>query len=202
MIKSLRNWVLAIVGFGLLLPVAASAHVSVTPATVGVGERETFSVSVPNEKEIDVTGIKLDIPSGLEGVTPTVKPGWTISVDKTGTGEDAIVKSITWSGGVIPAGQRDDFTFRALVPEKVTDLQWNAYQTYADGTTVAWNQKPTENESESEANGPYSVTKVTDDLNADADNQAKNDDNILPVVASVFAIVLAAAALLHSYKKK
>lgn len=201
MINKLKNSVLAALGFALLLPAIASAHVVVTPAEVTVGERQTFSVSVPNEKDTDVTSVKLDIPRGAGSITPTVKPGWTITTDKTGTGEEAVVKSITWTGGAIPAGQRDDFTFRALAPEKASELQWIAYETYTDGSTVSWNQKPTEDESESETVGPYSVTKVVNDLDAASAIDTEENNDTLPLIIAVLALVTAAAALLRPAKK-
>ena len=74
----------------------------------------------------------------------------------------ARVTSITWSGNEIVAGFRDGFTFSAQVPEKITELQWKAYQTYADGTVVSWDkQSEGDGHATSEPNsGPFSVTKV------------------------------------------
>lgn len=51
---------------------------------------------------------------------------------------------------------KDDFLFGAKAPADATNLQWKAYETYQDGTVVAWDQEP----SEAEDNKPYSVTKV------------------------------------------
>jgi uncharacterized repeat protein (TIGR01451 family) len=185
----------------LVIPATASAHVVVTPDTAKVGERVTFSISVPNEKEVAVTGVKITVPTGLNGATPTVKPGWTITVDKTGEGETAVVKSITWTGGTIPTGQRDDFTFRGQAPSKAGDLQWKALQTYADGTAVNWNQKPTSGESDSETAGPYSVTKVADDLTGQNTAETARDDgdntNLLPTILATAAIVISVVALVR-----
>ncbi len=185
----------------LLFPAMASAHVVVTPKTANIGERTTFNVSVPNEKDIDVTQVKLDIPSSLKGATPTVKPGWTIQVDKEGEGESAVVRSITWTGGIIPAGQRDDFTFRSQVPAKPAQINWKAYQTYADGTVVSWDQPPSakEKEAKDKTTGPYSVTKVIDDLAAKP--AAAKDSNLgsndtLPLALSVVAVVISVGGVL------
>ncbi len=154
----------------LVLPVFASAHVVVMPGEVGVGLRQIFNASVPNEKEIPTVGLRLVIPAGLESVTPNVKPGWKVDIKKEGEGEDAVVKEINWTGGSIPDGMRDDFFFRAMAPAEATTLQWKAYQTYSDGTVVAWdvneNDIPlnAEGEHESETMNPYSETKVVNDL--------------------------------------
>lgn len=155
----------------------ASAHVVVKPAEVLTGAFQSFNVGVPNEKDMPVTQVKLTIPDNLQYVTPTVKNGWTINVDKEGAGETAKVKSITWSGGSIPAGLRDDFGFSAKTPDKVTDIQWKAYQTYEDGVTVNWDKNPKDvkEDDESGTEGPYSITKVTTTA-AVADTSHHDDD--------------------------
>lgn len=144
----------------------AYAHVVVKPAEVVTAGFQTFTAGVPNEKPIAVTGLKVIMPEGLNYVSPTQKTGWNISIEKVGEGEDAKVKSISWEGGTISSGFRDDFTFSAQVPEKATELQWKAYQTYADGTVVAWDQA--EEKEGDEKSGPYSVTKVVAQTEADS----------------------------------
>lgn len=138
-----------------LMTPLASAHVVVTPATAAPAERVLFTVSVPNEKSMPMTGLRVSLPAGVKDVMPTVHPGWTIAVSTEGS-----ATGISWTGGELPTGQRDDFSFRVQVPSKTGELQWKAYQTYADGTTVAWDQAPTSKEGEGEGAGPYSVTKV------------------------------------------
>ena len=163
--------------FGVLLGVAtlafsasASAHVVVKPAEVVTAGFQTFTIGVPNEKDISTTSVKLTIPAGLKYVQPTQKDGWQIDVEKDGTGEDATVRSITWSGNEVKAGFRDDFTFSGQVPEKATELQWKAYQTYSDGTVVSWDKASSADghEEESETSGPFSVTMVVADTATDA----------------------------------
>ncbi|HEX8182924.1 MAG TPA: DUF1775 domain-containing protein [Candidatus Saccharimonadales bacterium] len=176
----------------LTLPSAVFAHIVVTPNEAVVGARTTFSMSVPNEKDVAVTELKLSIPDGIKEVQPTVHPGWTIT-----TTEDAI----TWSGGEIPAGQRDDFTFRTQAPAQRTNLVWKAYQTYADGTTVAWDQKPTNTETEGETTGPYSTTNIVNDLTASKTTSAQTASvheektDLLPLGISLVALIASVFAL-------
>lgn len=154
----------------LVLPVFASAHVTVKPNQVGVGAWQTFNVSVPVERDVATVGIRLVIPAGLEYVTPNVKPGWKVDTVKMGEGEEAMVHEIIWTGGSIPAGMRDDFFFSAHVPAEEGTLQWKAYQTYADGTIVSWDineadqPKDAKGEEDFSAKGPYSETKIINDL--------------------------------------
>jgi uncharacterized protein YcnI len=162
-----------------------------------VGDELTFSVSVPNEKAVAMTSLKIDIPYGMANVTPTVKAGWTIKTDGSPD-----ITSITWSEGAIPVDQREDFTFGAQVPGKATDLDWKAYQTYTDGTAVRWDQKPAGSDDATGNGGPYSVTKVTNDLTVSA-NTTKSSD---PAhgwfdAFTIFAFVMALAALIGSKRR-
>lgn len=145
----------------IVLP-EVSAHVVVKPAEVGVAVYQTFDVSVPNEKDANVTALRLLIPKGVESVSPTVKTGWNVDVVKNGDQ----VTEINWTGGIIPAGQRDDFTFSAKTPGSQATLGWKAYQTYDDGTIVSWDANPSamHGNDEGEDKGPYSTTKVINDL--------------------------------------
>ncbi len=134
----------------------ASAHVVVSPKEATTASRETFSVSVPNESSVPVIGVRVVIPEGLQSVRPFAKAGWTASVTKTGEGENSKVTEINWTGGEVSVDLKDEFQFGAKLPANATELIWKAYETYADGKVVAWEQKPTD----SEDNKPYSVTKV------------------------------------------
>lgn len=182
----------------IAVPSAASAHVVVSPSNALTGAYETFTTSVPNEKEIPVTGLRLVIPETVESVTPTVKPGWEIEITK----KDDKVTEISWTGGSIPAEQRDEFTFSAHLPAKAGDITWKAYQTYQDGSIVAWDQKPAEDghhEGE-EGKGPYSITTVSDE-GEEVTNAPSATSNTLLYFISVVALVVGAFALVRTSKK-
>ncbi len=198
----------------ILSGAVASAHVVVKPTEVETGAFQTFTVSVPNEKETAATiDLKLEIPASLEHVSPTVKPGWTINVDKQGEGEEATVKSISWSGGAIGAGFRDDFSFSAKVPEKATELRWNAYQTYDDGLVVSWNideamqPKNTDGTHDFSTSGPFSVTKVvsttntTETSNSSETNDSSTSSNNQATITAIAALIISLIALALSTKK-
>lgn len=183
--------ILGAIATAILLPAAAFAHVVVTPTQAGVGARTLFTVSVPNEKEVAVSRIVLDIPSELQDVQPNVMAGWTITTAKDAHDN---VTSITWTG-TIPVGQRADLIFKAQTPASAGELDWKAYQTYADDSVVPWDQKPTSGSSkdtDSDA-GPYSVTHIVNDLTStDSNSQVNNWDK------STLALIFAGAALLLS----
>lgn len=150
----------------LLFTATASAHVVVSPKQVLTSERATFAVSVPNEHDTQVVGVRLIIPEGLTSVRPFAKAGWNVEVVKTGEGEDISATEIKWTsdGGTVPVNLKDDFLFGAKAPESSTELKWKAYETYENGLVVAWEQEP----SEEEGSKPYSVTKVVSETDTAA----------------------------------
>lgn len=174
--KLMSTFVTAIASAGVIVfsfAATASAHVTVKPAEAITAGYQSFAVNVPNEKEISTTSIKLVIPEGLSYVQPTQKIGWDIAIETEGAGETAVVKSITWSGGEVKKGFRDEFTFSAQVPAEATEIQWKAYQTYADGTVVSWDKASNGDghDSTDENSGPFSVTKVVSETPAQASLQ-------------------------------
>lgn len=180
----------------LFLTATASAHVTVKPTDVPTSTYQPFSVSVPNEKEIPTVSVKLVVPESIQSVTPTVKPGWTITTEKSGTGEDAKITSITWAGGSIGEGLRDDFGFTGKTPDQAGEVKWKAYQTYSDGTVVAWDKEShgDDHEQEDPNSGPLSVTKVT----TEAQNSASTDESTTTsdVVARSIGIISLAVSLI------
>ncbi len=192
-----------------LTAVPAFAHVVVKPNEVGVAARVNFVVSVPTEEDVPTVGLRLLIPEGLQSVRPNAKPGWKIELKKSGEGEEAKVTEIIWTGGSIPAEQRDEFVFSAQAPAEETSLNWKAYQTYANGEVVAWDKDaktveeytkanpPKEGEHDENAPKPFSVTKVKNDLAA-APSPAANANTTtmvqsstqsnLPMILSVLAL--------------
>lgn len=186
MYKKILKSCLAGIVASILVVSPISAHVTVRPAEVNTATYVTFTVSVPNEKDIPTTEIKLLLPDNISSVTPTVKSGWRITAETSDESEEAghagaKVTSITWSGGSIPQGQRDEFTFSAKTPDGTGELVWKAYQTYADGTVVAWD-RPEEDQPKSadgspdfSTAGPFSVTRVLDARSADSNNTEQAD---------------------------
>lgn len=186
--------------FSLVSVPVALAHVSVRPLEVGVATYQTFTMSVPVEKDMPTIALRLVIPEGLEHVTPTVKSGWAIETRK---GEGEAVTEIRWSGGVIPKGMRDEFTFSAKAPATETTLVWKAYQTYGDGSVVSWEIEPNAEQPKNAEGapdfsqfGPASQTKIVDDLAQD--EAAGGLPSSLPLTISLTALILSVIALRRS----
>ena len=207
--KTTKKVATAIVGAGIFALSSAgiaAAHVTVKPSDLKTGAFQTFTVGVPNERTTPTTTVKLEIPENLEYVTPTVKPGWTIKTDTHGEGEEKMITAITWTGGQVGVGFRDEFTFSAKVPAQPTEIKWKAYQTYQDGTLVSWDQQPTSEDKEGGTTGPFSVTKVTAETDQDkalkeATNkaqgaQASADTALYTGISSIALALIAVIAII------
>ena len=149
--KRLLFVVSGVLGVGALLAVSAPAwaHVVVSPEEVRAGDYETLTVSVPTEKEIPTTEIRIEVPEGflLSGVQPV--PGWEYSFEEDG----GIVTAVTFSGGEIRPREFQQFLVQAQAPEEPGEYPWKAIQTYEDGSVVEWVGAP-------ESEEPASVIEV------------------------------------------
>jgi uncharacterized protein YcnI len=123
--------------------------VVVSPEEVRAGDYETLTVSVPTEKEIPTTKIRVEVPEGflLSGVQPV--PGWEYGFEEDG----GVVKAVTFSGGEIRPREFQQFLAQAQAPEEPGKYPWKAIQTYEDGSVVEWIGAP-------ESEEPASVIEV------------------------------------------
>jgi uncharacterized protein YcnI len=124
----------------LALAASASAHAIMSPAVVQAKALQQFTLSVPTEKEgATTTKIVLTVPDGFAVDSYEAEPGWKRSVSATGTGEDAVVDTITWSGGKVPTEEDSVFRINADATSAKT-FTFHVKQYYSDGTVVDWNQ--------------------------------------------------------------
>ena len=128
---------------------AAWAHVVVDPEEVAAGEYEKLTVTVPTEKEVPTTGVRVDVPEGftVSGVKPV--PGWEYEFEE----EAGVVTAVAWSGGQIGPREFQEFEMQARTPEEPGDFSFGATQTYEDGSTAEWTGPPDSEE-------PASVVRV------------------------------------------
>jgi uncharacterized protein YcnI len=122
----------------LALPALAAAHAHVSPAVVESKAGQEFTLLVPTEKEnATTTKVELTPPSGfaIDSFVPT--PGWKRTVAKRGSGEQAVVEKVTWSGGAVPTDEDAAFRFLASANKSGT-YRFGVRQTYSDGSVVDW----------------------------------------------------------------
>jgi uncharacterized protein YcnI len=129
---------LALIGL-LAIPAIALGHARVSPAVSVSGELQLYSLAVPTEKSGATTAkIVMTVPSGF-GIDSFVPPplGWRQQVQSTGSGENAVVQKVTWTGGATPTGEDSLFQFLAQ-PASAKDYTFRVQQTYSDGSIVDW----------------------------------------------------------------
>ncbi len=123
----------------LFIPAAASAHARVSPAVSVSGKLQLYSLAVPTEKSnLTTTKIVMTVPSGF-GIDSFVPPpaGWTQSLSQTGSGNNAVIQAVTWTGGHTPTGEDSLFQFLAQ-PASNQTYTFRVQQTYSDGSIVDW----------------------------------------------------------------
>ena len=72
------------------------------------------------------TALRIELPSGVTTARPQAKPGWTIRVERAA---DGAATAVTWTGGLLPGDQFDDFVLLLRLPSAPGALYFPAVQT-------------------------------------------------------------------------
>lgn len=182
----------------LALGGTAFAHVGVTPKSSSPAAWETYTIKVPNEKDIPTTGLRLVMPKGGAFHGSSVNKEWNVETVK----KDDKVTEIKWTGGEVPAEQFETFQITVQNPPKPTTLVWKAYQTYEDGSVVAWVQKEGEEKpasrteiAEAEKAEVKPASSITKGAKSENDGAATQTP-ILSIAALILSIAAMGTALL------
>ena len=163
---------------------SAWAHAAISPPTAETGVLQQFTLAVPTEEDnATTTEIQLTVPDGVAIDSFEPEPGWTRSVKATGTGEDAIVNQVTWTGGAVPTDEDSVFRFQATLTGGSKTYTFGVRQTYSDGTVVEWTGDET-------SDTPSPTIKGVSSLGSTS--------NTLPIIAIVLGaigVLLGAIAL-------
>lgn len=150
-----------IAALALVVPAAASAHVSLHPNEVPSGAYATLDLRVPNESDhANTVKIAVQLPNGFTDVTPEYMPGWTPKVRTVKlakpiqTADGPItegVREIVWKGkgaeGKIPPGQFLNFPISTQIPGRAgTTITFKVLQFYDDGEIARWIGPPSSEE--------------------------------------------------------
>lgn len=177
--------------FALAAPLAAQAHVSVTPGEAAAGSITVVTFSVGHGCDgSPTTAIAVDIPEGILSVTPTVKAGYTVEKvmeDLPEATEGAHGETLTERVGQVvytastplADGYRDTFDIQVLLPEDAAGetLRFPVLQTCAEGATN-WNEETPADGTEPEHPAPVVVVgEASDDAHdhGGADDAADHD---------------------------
>ncbi len=123
---------------GLLTAAPAFAHAEMSPPIALAKTLQLFTLAVPTEKEnATTTEVSLTLPSGFSIDSFVPSPGWKREVQQTGSGENAVVQKVTWTGGKVPTDDDSVFQFLATASDAKT-YTFGVRQTYSDGSIVDW----------------------------------------------------------------
>ncbi len=154
-----------------LVAAPASAHVTVTPTETAAGAYTVLTFSVGHGCEGSPTNkITIQVPEGINTVTPTRQPFYDVKVTKEKLAEpvkDAHGNELTERDATIvytaktplPDGQRDAFEVSLQLPEEEGTLAFPTVQTCEKGET-AWVEETPEGATE-EPESPAPAFEVT-----------------------------------------
>ena len=129
----------AVTGFAAITAAGASAHARISPAVSLANELQLYSLAVPTEKAAPAmtTKVVLTVPQGFSIDSFVPSPGWTRVEQSTGSGNNAVITQVTWTGGHVPTEEDSLFQFLAQ-PAKAGTYTFHVQQTYSDGSIVDW----------------------------------------------------------------
>ena len=122
----------------LVLASAAAAHARVSPPVSVSGKLQLYSLAVPTEKaNLTTTKIVMTVPKGFGIDSFVPAPGWKQQLQQTGSGDNAVIQKVTWTGGNVPTEEDSLFQFLAQ-PASTGTYTFQVEQTYSDGSIVDW----------------------------------------------------------------
>lgn len=187
--RSLLASAAVLVGAGALW-----AHAVVVPGTTSVGAYETYTLRVPNEKDIATTRVEITFPAEIFVISFAEVTGWDLEVERDETGRAV---SAAWTGE-LPPNRFVELPFVGVNPREPATLVWAVDQTYRGASgeeVVSWSGPE---DSEFPASRTSVVASAEEAVTAGAAHDDQQDaDDVLPLVAlltSVVALGVAAKA--------
>lgn len=173
-------------GMAVLLTAGALwAHAVVAPAVSTTRAYETYTLRVPNEKDVATVRVEIDFPPEVFVVSFSEVPGWDLDVERDDTGRAV---GASWTGDLAPH-RFVELSFVGVNPAEPTTLVWPVDQTYRgpDGEEVVSWAGPADSEF------PASRTEVR--APEDAAAAEETGDDILPPLAIFVAMIALVAAI-------
>jgi uncharacterized protein YcnI len=175
--------VVAVVG-ALVLAGTASAHARMSPSISIANELQLYSLAIPTEKaNAYTTKIVLTLPKNFSIDSFAPSTGWKRVEQSTGSGDNALITQVTWTGGHVPTEEDSLFQFLAQ-PAKSGTYRFQVQQTYSDGSIVDWNGPET-------AAAPAPTIKVVSSVGAGGTSTL----TIVALVLAALGLVVGGIAL-------
>jgi uncharacterized protein YcnI len=136
-------------------PLAADAHVKISPNTAAAGDDIEVTFRVPNEMEnAGTVRVEIDLPTKtpFAGADYEPVPGWTAHIVEAKLPKPIVndgvqvtqapvkVIYVADDGVSIKAGQFQEFPIALDLTPDTGSVEFPTYQTYSNGQVVAWNQ--------------------------------------------------------------
>ena len=119
------------VAAALLVPTAASAHVTIQPPFVEDGVKTEISFQTPNERPPNETiSLSVKAPPGITIDSASSPPGWNARVNDS---------RVTWTGGRLLKRTTTAFPVRITAKVRAGTYSFAATQAYSDNRKVKWN---------------------------------------------------------------
>ena len=182
----MRSMRLMIVCMAVLATAGALwAHAVVAPAVSTTRAYETYTLRVPNEKDVATVRVVIEFPPEVFVVSFSEVPGWELEVERDDT-ERAV--GATWTGELAPH-RFVELSFVGVNPAEPTTLVWQVDQTYrgVEGEEVVSWAGPADSEfpaSRTEVRGPE----------GDVPAEGSGGD-LLPPFALIVAMIALVAAI-------
>src|SRR4051812_11796626 len=103
----------------LLSAAGAAAHVGLVEPNAAPGAQYTAQFRVGHGcSGSPTTALRVEIPPGIDAVTPQAPPGWSVATERQG----ARVSAVTWTGGPLAGDKPGPFTATMRLPTKAGQL--------------------------------------------------------------------------------
>jgi len=193
-------------GLVLAAPLAASAHVTVTPDAPAAGGYDVLTFAFSHGCDgSPTTALAIDIPDGLDSVSPTVQPGWTIDVERDES--DGLVSRVTYTAAdPVPNDLRATVVLGVKYADDAADtLAFPVEQVCEDGA-VSWSEIAADGEDPHALDHPAPTVALGAAAPADAHGasahggadeqpEAESDGGVLPVALGGAGLAAGIAAL-------
>ena len=162
---------------GLAVPALALAHARVSPPISLSGKLQLYSLAVPTEKAgLSTTKLVMTVPSGfgIDSFVPPPAP-WRMQVAQSGSGDNAVITQVTFTGGRTATGEDSLFQFLAQ-PASAKTYTFHVQQTYSDGSIVDWS-------------GPESSASPAPTIETSTSLGGGGSSSVIAIIALIIAAV-------------
>ncbi|WP_203135793.1 YcnI family copper-binding membrane protein [Microbacterium sp. JZ31] len=171
-------------GLVLAAPLAASAHVTVTPDAPAVGGYDVLTFAFGHGCDgSPTTALRIDMPDGLDSVTPTIAPGWAIDVERDAS--NGLVTQVTYTADEpVADDRRATIELGVKYAEDAADtLAFPVEQVCVDGAT-SWSEIAADGEDPHALDHPAPTVTLGEATSAEHGASASHDTEAAPAEAA------------------